>query len=78
MITGSQMRKAREALGWSRAQLATKAKVTVTVVQRAESSPGEPMVTIAHLNALMQALRTAGASFPSTASDSPDADEARL
>jgi hypothetical protein len=33
-------------------------------VQRAESSPGEPAITIAQLNALMQALRAAGATFP--------------
>jgi hypothetical protein len=34
------------------------------VVERAEGSPGEPAVTIAQLNALMQILRAAGASFP--------------
>jgi hypothetical protein len=34
------------------------------MVARAEISPGEPMITTAQLNALMQALRAAGASFP--------------
>ncbi|SFM46080.1 hypothetical protein SAMN05192568_103255 [Methylobacterium pseudosasicola] len=44
--------------------MATRAKVPLGVVERAESSPGEPAVTIAQLNALMQTLRAAGASFP--------------
>lgn len=35
----------------------------MSVVARAESSPGEPTVTIAKLNAMMQALRAAGVSF---------------
>lgn len=70
------MREAREALGWSRSQFAAKAKVTVAIVDRAENSPGEPVVTIAHLNALMQALRAAGASFQSVVGDSSGEDEA--
>ncbi|MGH1592269.1 hypothetical protein ACRBEV_32625 (plasmid) [Methylobacterium phyllosphaerae] len=36
----------------------------MTVVQRVENSPGEPVITIAQLNALLQTLRAAGASFP--------------
>lgn len=64
MITGPQLRAARASLGWKPQVLATRAKVPLGVVERAESSLGEPAVTIAQLNALMQALRTAGASFP--------------
>lgn len=64
MITGPQLRAARVALGWRQQVLATRAKVPLGVVERAESSPGEPAVTIAQLNALMQTLRAAGASFP--------------
>jgi hypothetical protein len=37
--------------------------VPVSVVELAESSPGEPAVTIAQLNVLMQVLRAAEASF---------------
>ncbi|MGH1589007.1 helix-turn-helix domain-containing protein [Methylobacterium phyllosphaerae] len=64
MITGQQIRAARTSLGWEPKALAIRAKVPLSVVLRAEGSPGEPLVTIAQLNALMQALRAAGASFP--------------
>lgn len=64
MITGPQLLAARMSIRLSPAELAKRAKVPLTVVARAEGSPGEPAVTIAHLNALMQTLRAAGASFP--------------
>lgn len=64
MITGPQLLAARLSLCWSPKHLAKRAKVPLSVVTRAESSPGEPMITIVQLNALMQALRAAGASFP--------------
>jgi len=63
VITGPQLRAARIALNWRQQLLATRAKVPVSVVQLAESSPGEPAVTIAQLNVLMQVLRAAEASF---------------
>lgn len=63
MITGPQILAARLSLRWAPTELAKRAKVPVSVVTRAESSPGEPAITIAQLNALMQALRAAGASF---------------
>lgn len=64
MITGPQLVAARVSIRMSPARLAERAKVPLSVVARAEGSPGEPAVTIAQLNALMQALRSAGASFP--------------
>jgi transcriptional regulator with XRE-family HTH domain len=64
MITGSQLLAARMSIRLSPAELAKRAKVPLSVVARAESSPGEPAITIAQLNALMQTLRAAGASFP--------------
>jgi hypothetical protein len=64
MITGPQLFAARFSIGWTPAELAERAKLPLSVVARAEGSPGEPAVTIAQLNALMQALRAAGASFP--------------
>ena len=64
MITGSQLFAARISIRLSPAELAKRAKVSLSVVARAEGSPGEPAITIAQLNALMQALRAAGASFP--------------
>jgi hypothetical protein len=39
-------------------------RLAVAVATAAESSPDDPAVAIAQLNALMQALRAAGASFP--------------
>jgi transcriptional regulator with XRE-family HTH domain len=64
VITGSQIRAARIALKWKQQVLASRAKVPLGVVERAESSPSEPAVAIAQLNALMQTLRAAGACFP--------------
>jgi len=64
VITGSQLLAARTSIRWSPRDLARRAKVPSSVVARAEDSPGEPAVTIAQLNALMQVLRAAGASFP--------------
>lgn len=65
MITGPQLRAARSSIRWEPKVLAKRAKVPLSVVLRAENSPGEPAVTIAQLNALMEVLRAAGASFPS-------------
>lgn len=64
MITGPQILAARLSLNWSPTELAKRAKVSLTVVQRAESSPGEPVITVAQLNALTQTMRAAGASLP--------------
>lgn len=71
VITGSQLLAARLSLRWAPTDLAKRAKVPVSVVSRAESSPGEPAITIVQLNALMQVLRAAGASFP-PADPAPD------
>lgn len=69
MITGSQIAAARASIRWGPKELAKRAKVPLSVVERAESSSGEPTVTIAQLNALMQALRAGGADFWSTGPD---------
>lgn len=64
MITGPQLRAARLSVRWSPTELAKRAKVSLNVVTRAEYSPGEPAITIAQLNALVQVLRSAGAGLP--------------
>ena len=69
MITGPQLLAARISIRWSPAELAKRAKVPLTVVARVEGSPGEPTITIAQLNALMQALRAANAIFPPAGPD---------
>lgn len=64
MITGRQIREARQSLQWSQKELARKAKVSLSVVVRAENSPGEPLVKIVQGKALLAALRAAGANLP--------------
>ena len=64
MITGPQLFAARFSIGWTSAELAERAKVPLSVVARAEGSPGEPAVTFVQLNALVNTLRAVGASFP--------------
>lgn len=64
MITGQQIQRARKSLGWTQKELAAKAKVPLSVVVRAENSPGEPLVKIAHGDALLTTLRAAGAVLP--------------
>ena len=64
VITGSQLLAARISIRLSPVELAKRAKVPLSVLARAEGSPGEPAITIAHLNALMQALRAIGQEPP--------------
>src|SRR5215204_949103 len=45
VITGAQIRQARELLGWPPTRLAQRAKVHSAIVRRAESVEGEPPVT---------------------------------
>jgi transcriptional regulator with XRE-family HTH domain len=44
-ITGAQVRMARALLRWSVADLATKAKVGISTVQRIEAEDGSPIIT---------------------------------
>ena len=46
MITGAQIRQARELLGWPPTRLAQRAKVHSAIVRRAESVEGEPPITV--------------------------------
>lgn len=64
MITGRQIREARKSLGWTQRELALKAKVTISVVVRAENSPGEPVIKIVKGNVLLSVLRAAGVNLP--------------
>lgn len=63
MITGAQIIAARKLLGWGPDLLAKKAGLPITVVKRAELSPGEPVVTITQLDALLRTLKAAGIVF---------------
>jgi transcriptional regulator with XRE-family HTH domain len=62
-ITGAQIREARLLLNWERKDLAKRAKLQLSTVERAEASEGEPAITIAHRNAIQTALSAAGVDF---------------
>jgi ribosome-binding protein aMBF1 (putative translation factor) len=59
-ITGAQIREARQLLDWQPRDLAKRAKVQISTIERAEASEGEPVITIAHRNAIQSVLESAG------------------
>lgn len=63
MITGAQFAAARELLNWTPDRLAKRAKLPVTVINRAELSSGEPNITITQLDVLLRTLKVAGIEF---------------
>ena len=63
MITGAQIRKARELLQWTPWYLAQVARVRLSAVQRAEASEGEPVIAPAHREAIQRVLEEAGIEF---------------
>ncbi len=63
MITGSQIRAARALLRISISELAARSKVAPAAIRRAESTAGEPPITIANLDAVQRALESAGVEF---------------
>jgi transcriptional regulator with XRE-family HTH domain len=69
MISGAQIRAARALLGWTAKDLAQKAKVGVSTVQRIENAEGTPNVHVANLAAIQSALEAAGIEF--TNGDAP-------
>jgi ribosome-binding protein aMBF1 (putative translation factor) len=69
MITGAQIRRARERLGWSVEQLGRRIKLRPSTIERAERTLGEPSITIMQLRAIQAALESAGIEF--TKGDEP-------
>jgi hypothetical protein len=63
MITGAQIIAARKLLSWGPDLLARKAGLPITVIKRAELSPGEPIITTTQLDALLRTLKAAGIVF---------------
>ena len=63
MITGAQIREGRRLADLGPRELARRAKISVTVVERAESVDGEPMITTAQAHAVQRALEAAGVEF---------------
>src|SRR5215211_4033834 len=60
MLTGEQIRQARNLLLWQPEKLARRTRVTTETIHRAESVDGDPPVTIAHLYAIQRAFEAAG------------------
>jgi ribosome-binding protein aMBF1 (putative translation factor) len=63
MITGVQIRKARELLGWAPSRLAQRAKLHSAIVQRAESVDGEPPITVYQHALIRETLERYGIEF---------------
>ena len=64
MLTGRQLREARELLGLTPSRLATRTVIlTAMTIKQAEAFDGEPQITIQYLKAIRQALERAGIEF---------------
>jgi hypothetical protein len=63
MITGAQIRRARELLEWTPWKLARFSRVPSAVIQRAEAVDGEPTITVYQEALIRNALQDAGVEF---------------
>ena len=64
MITGAQIKAARELLGWTRFMLSQRANLHVAIIERAEEiAPGAPPITAYQRALLRSALEAAGVEF---------------
>lgn len=63
MVTAAQIRAARALLGWSGAQLAQAAGVSLQTIRRMESDLGPGRSSAANVEAVQRALQTAGVVF---------------
>jgi transcriptional regulator with XRE-family HTH domain len=63
VITGEQIRRARELLGWTRFKLSSRAALHPAIVERAEEAMGAMPVTAYQQALLRNALEAAGVEF---------------
>ncbi len=63
MITGAQIREARELLQWTPWYLAQVARVRLSAIQKAEACEGEPAITLMNRDAIQRVLEEAGVEF---------------
>jgi transcriptional regulator with XRE-family HTH domain len=64
MLRGIQIRMARTALGWTAQELASRARLGIATVQRAERLGVDvPAITAANLFAIQRAFESAGITF---------------
>ena len=71
MITSEQVRAARAALGWSRADLARVAEVGERTLTTIETQHGAPDGRASTLRKIQRALEDAGIEFIGTPEDAP-------
>ena len=70
-ITGTQIRSARAALGWSIEVLAEVSSISPRTIKRMEAVDGIPGSTLANLNAIKLALENASIEFIGSPEDRP-------
>ena len=71
VATGSQLRAARNALGWSIETLAERSGVSVRTIIRYEDIDGVPPSRSGNLETLIFEMQTAGIEFIGTPDDAP-------
>ena len=71
MLSGVQIRMARNALRWSVKDLADRSDVSTSTITRAETVDGVPETTRANLQARKDTLEAAGIEFVGTPDDAP-------
>ena len=63
MLTGQQIREARALAGWDFSTMASRTAVSLSAIDRAEISDGEPYLTMAQEIAIKHAFAKAGIEF---------------
>ena len=63
MLTGAQIRAARGLVRWSAAELARRAGLGISTIQRMEKSDGVPTASANNLAAVQKAFEAAGIAF---------------
>ena len=71
MLTGIQIRAARQCLRWTVGDIANSAKVSVSTIKRIEAYDGIPLVSVKNLMAVKVSLEAAGIEFIGTPDDGP-------
>jgi ribosome-binding protein aMBF1 (putative translation factor) len=71
MITGQQIRAARNALRWSVDDLANSADIASKTVRRIEANDGMPDSKLKTISQIKSSLETAGIEFVGTPDDGP-------
>ena len=71
MITGTQIRSARAALGWNITRLSDETQVSERTIIRMEATHGVPNSTAANIKIIRLTLEAAGIEFIGTPDDRP-------